>query len=163
MKLIVNFLVPMLMFALLATKMNAQTASEKHWIDRLQSTPVSAIDPTLPDSPFGEWLKKLVAPEEPVYEVNDCGERNGSPDERGKEFPLCVNVTAKLGSLRKADLTFIVGTYVVPRSSKRKVQEKPASKIELFYGAVGPSDPRSKQPTMKVDRLSDLLKYVTQQ
>ena len=159
MKLILNFLVPMLILALFAEGINAQASSEKRWIDRLKSTPASAIDSTLPDSPFDEWLKGLVGAEEPVYEVNDCGERNGSPDERGKKFPLCVNVTAKLGSLRKADLTFVVGTYVVPRSSKRKAQEKPASKIELFYGAVGPSDPRSKQPTMKVDRLSDLLKY----
>ena len=69
-------------------------------------------------------------------------------------------MTAKISSLRKADLTFVVGTYVVPRNSKRKTQEKPAAKIELFYGEVGPSDPRSKQPTMKVERLSDVLKYV---
>jgi len=149
-----------LCFVLLGISVSAQTRSEKRWIRHLKAAPVSQIDSTLPAQPFDAWLKALVRPEEPVYEVNDCGERNGSPDEQGKEFPLCVNVTAKVSSLRKANLTFIVGTYVVPRNSKRKAQEKPAAKIELFYGEVGPSDPRSKQPTMKVERLSDVLKYV---
>lgn len=156
-----KFFACVLVCALLLTDFaSAQTPSEKRWIDRLKSTLVSEIDSALPAKPFDAWLKEIIAPEEPAYEVNDCGERNGSPDERGKEFPLCVNVTAKLTSLRKADLTFVVGTYVVPRSNKRKTREKPAAKIELFYGEVGPSDPRSKQPTMKVERLSDLLKYV---
>src|SRR5260370_22166424 len=97
------------------------------------ATPVSQIDSTLPAQPFDAWLKALVRPEEPVYEVNDCSERNGSPDERSKEFPLCVNVTAKVSSLREADLTFIVGTYEVPNSSTRKAREKPHPQILLFY------------------------------
>ena len=159
MKLIKKFCNPVLVCALLLGSMKAQTAPEKRWIDRLKSASVSEIDSALAAEAFGDWLKKLVAPEEPVYEVNDCGERNYSPQERGQQFPLCVNVTAKVGSLRRANLTFIVGNYVAPRDSKHKPQAQPTAKIELFYGAVGPSDPRSKQPTMKVGRLSDLLKY----
>jgi hypothetical protein len=145
--------------ALLVTGMNAQNRAEKRWINRLKATPVSQIDATLPAEPFDDWLSKHVATEEPVYEVNDCGERSYTPQERGQQFPLCVNVTAKVGPLRRADLTFVVGTYIAPGSNHGKPQEKPATKIELSYGEVGPSDPRSKQPTMKVGRLSDLLKY----
>jgi hypothetical protein len=144
---------------LLSGPISAQGPSERRWIDRLKSAPVSEIDSTLPAEPFGAWLKKLVASEEPVYEVNDCGERSYTPEERGRQFPLCVNVTGKVGSMRRASLTFIVGNYVAARDSKSKPQAQPAAKIELFYGEVGPSDPRSKQPTMKVGRLSDLLKY----
>jgi hypothetical protein len=159
MKLTKKFSNPVLVCALLLGAMTAQATPEKRWIDRLKSASVSEIDSTLAAEPFGSWLQKLVTPEEPVYEVNDCGERSYTPEERGQQFPLCVNVTAKIGSLRRADLTFIVGTYIAPRDKKSKPQEKPATKIQLFYGEVGPSDPRSKQPTMKVSRLSDLLKY----
>jgi hypothetical protein len=159
MKLIKKLCNPLLVCALLLGSMQAQTAPEKRWIERLKSTSVSEIDSTLAAEPFDNWLKKLVTPEEPAYEVTDCGERSYTPEERGRQFPLCVNVTAKFGALRRAELTFIVGNYVAQRDSKHKPQAQPTAKIELFYGEVGPSDPRSKQLTRKVSRLSDLLQY----
>ena len=151
----IRFCIPLFASVLLVTSLVAQTASERRAINRMKATPVSQIDSALPDKPFDAWLRTLVAPETPLYEVNDCGERSGTPDERGKEFPTCVHVTAKASALRQADLTFIVATYVVPHKGKPSPPEKP-TKISLFLGEVGPSNPESKQPTVTLDKLSDL-------
>lgn len=150
-----RFSLSLLVSVLLLASCLAQTASEKRWINRLKATPVSQVDPALPDKPFDAWLKALVAPEVPLYEVDDCGERSGTPDERGKEFPTCVHVTAKTSSARQVDLSFIVATYVVPQKDKPSPPEKP-SPISLFLGEVSPGNPESKQPTVTLEKLSDL-------
>jgi hypothetical protein len=140
---------------LLATLVGAQTPSEKRLISRMKAAPVSKIDSALPEKPFDAWLRALVVPDTPMYEVDDCGERNGTPDEQGKEFPTCVHVTAKASSVRQVDLRFIVATYVVPRKNKPSPPEK-STEISLFLGEVSPSNSESKQPTVTLGKLSDL-------
>ena len=146
-------------FILASTLVTAQEKREQRWIERLKSTTVSSIEPGLPDVPFDQWFSKLVAPARAKYEVDDCGERGGSPDEKGKTFPLCVNVTAELSPARVVQLSLVVGTYVVPKSPSLSGGEKPA-KVELFYGSIGPSDPRMKAPTQVIRKLSEAEKLL---
>ncbi len=124
----------------------------------LKSTPVSSIEPGLPNLPFDRWFAYLVRPSRPEYERNDCGERNGTPDERGKQFPACVTVTAIVGA-RKIDLSFVVGTYVVPENGSDMTASKP-SKATFFHGSIGPGDPRMKFPTQVIRKLSEVEKLL---
>jgi hypothetical protein len=136
----------------------AQDQDQRRFIDQLKKTPVSDIEAGLHQESFDTWFANQVRPSHPEYEVNDCGERNGTPEERGKEFPTCVAVTAIAG-MRKVDLAFVVGTYVVPENGKDTVRSKP-TKVRLFRGSIGPSDPRMKAPTQVIRKLSDLEKLL---
>jgi hypothetical protein len=136
----------------------AQDQEQRRFIDQLKKTPVNEIEAGLPHESFDSWFAKHVEPSHPEYDVNDCGERNGTPEERGKEFPTCVAVTAIAG-IRKVDLAFVVGTYVVPENEKDAARSKP-TKVRLFSGSIGPSDPRMKAPTQVVRKLSDLEKLL---
>ena len=136
----------------------AEDQDQRRFIDQLKKTPVSKIEAGLPQENFDSWFSKQVQPSHAQYEVNDCGERSGTPEERGKEFPTCVAVTATAG-MRKVDLAFVVGTYVVPENGKDKPRSKPA-KVTLFGGSIGPSDPRMKAPTQVIRKLSDLEKLL---
>lgn len=150
-----NALTPFFLLAMLANSASGSPENSLRWIDRLKATPVSQLDPSLPDQPFADWFSDLVKPAQATYEVNDCGERNGTSEERGKEFPLCVSASADVQPVRKLELNFVVATYVVPRSANEKPVEKPA-KVGLFHGTLGPSKPQSKQPTRLIRKLGDL-------
>jgi hypothetical protein len=132
-----------------------QNKHDQRWTDRLQRTPVASLETGLPEKPFGQWFADQVKPATPKYEVNDCGERNGSAEEKGKQFPLCVTASADVPTVRRVELSFIVGSYVVPLHGSEATEEKPA-KVEFMYGTLGPSDPRSKQPTRQVRKLSEV-------
>ena len=136
----------------------AQDQDQRSLIDQLKRTPVSEIEGGLPHESFDSWFANRVRPSHAEYEVNDCGERNGTPEERGKEFPTCVAVTAITGA-RKIDLAFVVGTYVVPENGNDMPRSKTV-KVKLFSGSVGPSDPRMKAPTHVIRKLSDLEKQL---
>lgn len=133
----------------------SENKHDQRWIDRLKATPVASLEAGLPEKPFGEWFADQVKPATPKYEVNDCGERNGTADEKGKEFPFCVTAMADVPAVRRLELSFVVGTYVVPAEAGARTEEKPA-KVEFMHGSIGPSDPRSKQPTRQIRKLSDV-------
>src|SRR5215469_5612695 len=86
----------------------AQDQDQRRFIDQLKKTPVSEIESGLPNESFDTWFANQIQPSHAEYEVNDCGERNATLAERGKEFPTCVAVTAIAG-IRKVDLAFVVG------------------------------------------------------
>lgn len=138
-----------------ACLVSGQNEHDQRWIDRLKRTPVASIEGGLPQTPFAEWFADQVKPSTPKYEVNDCGERNGTADEKGKQFPLCVTASADVPTVRRLELSFVVGSYVVPVNGSAATEEKPA-KVEFMYGTLGPSDPRSKQPTRRVSKLTDV-------
>lgn len=148
-----------LLLSLLTTSGLTQTASDHRWIKRLKSVKVSTIGAGMPRERFDRWFAALVKPENPKYEVDDCGERDGMPEERGKQFPLCVTVTANVPTVRVVELRFVVGTYVVPMTGATAAKEKP-SEIKFFNGSIGPRDPRSKQPTRIIRTLSELEKML---
>src|SRR4051812_35394246 len=82
-------------------------------IAKLKQAKVSTIEPGLPDMAFEQWFQGLAGSNATVhYEVNDCGERAGNADERGKTFPLCVEARAEAGNSLALVLTLTVGTFV---------------------------------------------------
>src|ERR1700730_8140719 len=51
----------------------------------------SELDSKLTAEPFGRWLTRIAGPDAAIaWEVNDCGEQTGSPADRLRDIPVCV-------------------------------------------------------------------------
>ena len=87
-------------------------ALENQAISRVQQTPVSQLDSGLPDRPFAIWLKQTAGPRAGItWQLTDCGEQTGTPSDRERDIPTCVEATAVLLDDRKVVIEIIVGTF----------------------------------------------------
>jgi hypothetical protein len=119
-------------------KCNGQgNGQEQSWIDRLKNTPVARIEAGLPEKPFDQWLAQQSKAAQPKYELGDCDSEGGAS---GK----CITVSAEVAPIRKMELMFAVP------------QDKAGAVCTFVRGTIGPSDPRSKQPTRLVRKLGEL-------
>jgi hypothetical protein len=83
----------------------AAIAYTKHYL-------VSRIERDLPRVPFGVWFRALVGATTPItWEVNDCGEQSGTPADRGRDFPMCVEADAKQTPAFHISVSIMVGTF----------------------------------------------------
>jgi hypothetical protein len=85
----------------------AQSKARKHaqwnWqrhqseaIDYAKKYLVSKLEDGLPESSFADWFQDAIGSESQVdWEVNDCGEQTGTPDDRGRDFPLCISAASQ--------------------------------------------------------------------
>ncbi|MCC2671422.1 MAG: hypothetical protein K0Q72_3893 [Armatimonadetes bacterium] len=88
------------------------TRQEARAIAAAKRALVSRLDPKLPRVTLERWLRQLVGPSAPIeWRVDDCGEQSGTPADRGRDFPMCVEATAPLGDGRSVSLSVQVGTF----------------------------------------------------
>jgi TonB family protein len=100
-----------LFLALLGATAQDSTLEEKAVI-RVQQTLASRYDPTLPSSPFGNWLTKVVGPQSGVsWRLGECVEQNGTASEWQLGVPACVEATAILPDDRKVVAQIHVGSF----------------------------------------------------
>ncbi|HRH47074.1 MAG TPA: hypothetical protein PKY82_35840, partial [Pyrinomonadaceae bacterium] len=90
----------------LFTYLPAQTKKKKHprwnWekhqtevINYAKQYLVSDIEPNVPKMKFADWFQQTVGKESKVeWDINDCGEQTGTPEDRGRDFPMCVAANA---------------------------------------------------------------------
>ena len=129
-----------LFLALLGATTQDSTLEEKA-VNRVQQTLASRYDPTLPSSPFGNWLTKVVGPQSGVsWRLGECVERNGTSSEWDLGVPACVEATAILPDDRKVVAQIHVGSF------------KQMSVMTKFHFAVIENDSQFHS----VRRLSDL-------
>src|SRR5262245_14904790 len=106
-----EFTTAILLMALLGASAQDSTLEEKA-VNRVQQTPVSRYDPTLPSSPFGYWLNKVVGPQSGVsWRLGECVEQNGNASEWEQGIPACVEATAILPDNRKVVAQIHVGSF----------------------------------------------------
>lgn len=117
----------MIAFALLLVL--AQTPQpEPAVIAAAKNAIVRDIDPTLPSVKFEAWIQGLVGTQTVLkWAVTDCGEQTGTPADRGRAFPQCAEVTAKLAGDRLLSLQLLTGTMG---------QASPVGPLKLFSGAI---------------------------
>ena len=109
-----------LLLALLGASAQDSTLEEKA-VSRVQQTPASRYDPTLPSSPFGNWLTKIVGPQSGVsWRLGECVEQNGTASEWEQGVPACVEATAILPDDRKVVAQIHVGSFKQGLSSMTK-------------------------------------------
>ncbi len=73
---------------------------------------VSQIEKGMPQQAFAVWFQKLVGSKTPItWEMNDCGEQTGTPEDRGKDFSMCVEATAKTSADFYISVNIQYGTF----------------------------------------------------
>jgi hypothetical protein len=73
---------------------------------------VSGIENGLPSKSFGVWFQELVGAKTPVtWETNDCGEQTGTSADRGRDFPMCVQASAKMSANLFVSVNIQYGTF----------------------------------------------------
>src|SRR5262249_56663988 len=106
-----EFSTVILLLALLGASAQDSTLEEKA-VSRVQQTPASRYDPTLPGRPFGYWLTQVVGPQSGVsWRLGECVEQNGAASEWGQGVPACVEATAILPDDRKVVAQILVGSF----------------------------------------------------
>ena len=110
-------------------------------LDRLKATESAHFDPALPPQNFNRWFKRLVFPSVPTYELRDCETTTAAPP-AGTAKPQCAFVSAVLPQGRVVSLRF---TFDAEHKT-----------FDYAEGTIGPSDPRSKQPTKLLKKLGEL-------
>ena len=73
---------------------------------------VSRIEKGLPSQAFGVWFQELVGKKIPIrWEINDCGEQTGTSADRGRDFPMCVQASAKMSANVFVSVNTQYGTF----------------------------------------------------
>jgi hypothetical protein len=73
---------------------------------------VSGIENGLSPKSFGVWFRELVRAKTPVtWETNDCGEQTGTSADRGRDFPMCVQASAKMSANFFVSVNIQYGTF----------------------------------------------------
>jgi hypothetical protein len=126
----------LLMVAVIAVSAAAQTPHDRKMIAYAKAIPVSQLDPKLPATPFETWLIKEAGENAQItWEVNDCGEQSGSPEDGERDFPVCVEAVAHRRDKRVIVVSIAVGTY------QKAISGKPVT----WWITVGP-DPTKDEP-----------------
>src|SRR5262245_7888931 len=106
-----EFSTVILLLALLGAPSQDSTLEEKA-VSRVQQTPASRYDPTLPSRPFGTWLTAVVGPQSGVsWRLGECVEQNGAASDWEQGVPACVEATAILPNDRKVVAQIHVGSF----------------------------------------------------
>jgi TonB family protein len=136
-----EFTTAILLVALFGAPAQDSTLEEKA-VNRVQQTPASRYDPTLPGRPFGNWLSQVVGPQSGVsWRLGECVEQDGAASEWEQGIPACVEATAILPDDRKVVAQIHVGSFKQGLSMTTK-----------FHFAVIESDSQFQN----VRKLSDL-------
>jgi TonB family protein len=136
-----EFTTAILLAALLSAPAQDPTLEDKAVI-RVQQTPASRYDPTLPGRPFGFWLNQVVGPQSGVsWRLGECVEQDGATSEWEQDIPACVEATAILPDDRKIVAQILVGSF-----------KQGLSMTTRFHFAVIETDSQFQS----VRRLSDL-------
>jgi len=140
MKILLALLLGML---LAGSRGRGQVKTNDHdWIDGLKKTPVAKLETGLPQKPFDQWLSNLTHSAPPKYDTIEC-ETSGAG-----ATAKCILVKADAPPLRALELTFAV-------SAEDKAHAGEMA-FTFVRGTIGPSDPRSKQPTRLIRKLGEL-------
>ena len=130
-----------LLIALLSPSAQDSTFEDRA-VFRVQQTPASRYDPTLPNRPFGNWLTGIVGPQSGVsWRLGECVDLNATASDWEQGVPACVEATAILPDDRKVVAQIHVGSF-----------KQGLSSMTRFHFAAIESDSQFQS----VQKLSDL-------
>ncbi|HEY6402254.1 MAG TPA: hypothetical protein VI479_12640, partial [Blastocatellia bacterium] len=106
-----EFTIAFVLMALMSASAQDSTLEDKAVI-RVQQTPASRYDSTLPGRPFGNWFNQIVGPQSGVsWRLGECVDQNGTASGWEQGIPACVEATAILPDDRKIVAQIHVGTF----------------------------------------------------
>jgi TonB family protein len=171
-----EFTIAILLVTLLGAPTQDSTLEEKAVI-RVQQTPASRYDPTLPSRPFGGWLSQVVGPQSGVsWRLGECVDQNGTASGWEQGIPACVEATAILPDDRKIVTQIHVGTFKQGLSlttrfhfaviendtqflSVRRLSELPQLLREPFSAKKPDEEKRSKVVTLPQVKLNNAPQF----
>lgn len=88
----------LVLIAVLATLGQAGGQTSEEAVDAAEQAIVRDMDSTLPETPFGTWLRSVVGEGADIgWSVNDCGEQVGDPEiDRARDIPMCAEARVRL-------------------------------------------------------------------
>jgi TonB family protein len=91
----------------------AQTESlQKQALVLAQRTPVSDLDPVLPNVSLTTWFNQLVGQRAGViWQLSECGEAITAPGDAGPDIPACLEANATLPDGHKVVIAILIGTF----------------------------------------------------
>jgi len=99
------------LFLILATlTCSAAQSTDQLAIERARTTIVYTFDKSLPKVSLEDFLKQSTNNALLTWEVNDCGEQSGDPEDSQRDLPICAQVTLKATNGRTATVMVAVGT-----------------------------------------------------
>ena len=110
---------------------NAIRTSESAWIARLQATPVSAIEPGLPERPFDDWFSEHTHGAQVRYVFEAC-DLSAQTESLKKGSFSCVTATATRGLGSQITMKFLVMT-----DEDKRVSPRPFA-CRFMFGSEGP-------------------------
>jgi hypothetical protein len=99
------------LFLILATFTSAAAQSTYQLaIERARTTIVYTFDRSLPKISLEDFLNQSASNGSLTWEINDCGEQSGDPEDNQRDLPICAQATIKDASGRAATVMVAVGT-----------------------------------------------------
>lgn len=126
--------------------------SDQEMLQGTKSVAASKIEAGLPDSSFESWLEKPIGASVGKWEVNDCGEQTGEPTSEGRDYPLCVDLIAKLPSDEYAFIRLSIGSFSKCAPAVPKV-----SWVQIWSSA----DPVQHTVIKELRSLNEFVAYAT--
>lgn len=81
-------------------------------VDYAKKYPISKIEANLPQMSFERWFRQMAGETRKVnWEINDCGEQTGTSEDRGRDFPMCVESSAKISEAISLRVNIQYGTF----------------------------------------------------
>ena len=137
------FIALLIVFAGIASAQNPNASRDAKLIASAKQVSVHSLDAALPDLALEKWLMKESGSDAKYHwEVNDCGEQSGNPNDTGP-VPLCVEVDSDLKDGRE------IVIFIADDRSENSRNAPPDWKI--FFAQL--TTPHEK---INLRRLSDL-------
>src|SRR5687768_13422891 len=106
-----SFLPALLLLLLSAPAYSQMSRRDAEVIRYAKNLSVSDIERGMPKQGLDRWLRKTLGNSLPLkWEVNDCGEQTGTPADRGRDFPMCIEASAETVDLY-VGVSLQVGTF----------------------------------------------------
>ena len=131
-----------LLVSICSAAVGASAQPDDRLVGRVQQIQISRLDSALPPISLVKWLRiEAGADAEVSWEVNDCGEETGTPADRGRNLPICVEADAHMKDRR------LIVLMVAVAPSKLGAEAKPV----LYFGQLV-----TPHATITLRRLGDL-------
>jgi hypothetical protein len=138
-------------FVVLALALSQTLQIQTAAINAAKNSIAREMDKALPPMTFEAWLQRLVGAQTALeWRVTDCGEQTGGPADRGRDFPMCVEVSVKLPGNRLLSLSLLAGS--VGRGLT-------VGSLPLYSGAI--IEPKPK-PITWIKALAEIPKLIGQ-
>lgn len=130
-----------------AQQLNDPEKLDQEIISRAKAAKLSDLQPGMPEQQFGDWIQETFSNKATIsWEVNDCGENDGSGHQ--EQVPVCAQVNLDFPAGEHGQVWILVGSDHVQTGTPTTLEGPPGLFISLFI------DQQKKLCSSTLDRLA---------